>query len=424
MSSQLTDLPLAIRIFGEDLVAFRDRSGRIGVLHRHCCHRGASLEYGVIQERGIRCCYHGMQFDVDGTLLDVPTEPDRGARLKKTVAQGAYPAIERDGLVFSYLGPADTVPPFCEWDAFEKYDDVRLVPFLNTYPCNWLQVTENIADQLHTATLHQPGKVLYGGQPPAALNVEPFTVAAFSTLPIMDYVPVRGGTAMAFIAGRRMTQGTVWWRINECALPNMTHHAYIFEDGRERRLFHRVHLTRWHVPVDDTKTIIFGWRMFGNSIDPYSKGREDRVGIEDMDFLDGQVGNRPYHEAQRLPGDWEAIVSQRPIAVHALEHPISSDAGVYLYRKLLRDAVRQTNPGAHPDHIHERLTSGLPLHTYTQNTVLNVPQRTSSEEDVRIIRAIGRSILDATAAGDSLKGETRRAFIKGRLEELELAHSE
>ena len=78
LSEELTDVPRAIRILGEDFVAFRDKSGQVGVLHRHCCHRGASLEFGIIQQTGIRCCYHGFQFDVDGTLKHVPGEPDGG----------------------------------------------------------------------------------------------------------------------------------------------------------------------------------------------------------------------------------------------------------------------------------------------------------------------------------------------------------
>lgn len=105
LSSQLIDRPLALRVLNEDLVAFRDGRGRVGLLHRHCCHRGASLEYGIVQERGIRCCYHGFHFDVDGTLLEVPAERDKGARLKQTISQGAYPTLERDGLIFAYMGP-------------------------------------------------------------------------------------------------------------------------------------------------------------------------------------------------------------------------------------------------------------------------------------------------------------------------------
>src|ERR671912_2628501 len=75
LASELKDLPVAVRLLGEDLVVFRDKSGRLGLLHRHCAHRGASLEFGIIAERGIRCCYHGWHFDVDGTILDTPAEP-------------------------------------------------------------------------------------------------------------------------------------------------------------------------------------------------------------------------------------------------------------------------------------------------------------------------------------------------------------
>ena len=75
LSSELKDLPLLVRILGEDLVLFRDLSGRLGLLHRHCAHRRASLEFGKLEERGIRCCYHGWLFDVDGTILETPGEP-------------------------------------------------------------------------------------------------------------------------------------------------------------------------------------------------------------------------------------------------------------------------------------------------------------------------------------------------------------
>lgn len=418
LSSQLTDVAHPIRIMGEDLVAFRDRSGSVGVLARHCCHRGASLEYGIIQRHGIRCCYHGFHFDVDGCLLDVPIEQDRGARLRETIAQGAYPALERDGLVFAYMGPPSNRPPFEEWDSFDKSGDTKLVPFSNVFPCNWLQVLDNIADQMHTATLHQPAS-LFDGPLPENLDFEPFTLGAFGTVPVLDYVPVRSGTAMAFVAGRRTSDALVWWRINECALPNMTHHAYLFEDGKTRRPFHRVHMCRWYVPVDDTHSIIYGWRMFGLEIDPYQKGREDRVGWDDMDFLEGQVGNRDYHEQQRLPGDWEAIVSQRPIAIHALEHPTSADVGVYMYRRLLRDALRRRNPAAGPENLHARLDANMPLHTYTQNTVLNIPVQPTPDADKAMIRDIGRKLIQITSEADGLLGTERLQFVRSCYSELE-----
>ena len=109
LSSELGDAPLPIRLFGEDLVLFRDGGGGVGLLHRHCAHRGASLEFGRIEERGIRCCYHGWLWDTGGALLEAPAEPDDSPLYGK-VRQGAYPAFEYKGLVFAYLGPAAEVP--------------------------------------------------------------------------------------------------------------------------------------------------------------------------------------------------------------------------------------------------------------------------------------------------------------------------
>lgn len=418
MSDQLTDIAHPIRILGEDLVAFRDLSGQVGVLHRHCAHRGASLEYGVIQQHGIRCCYHGFHFAVDGTLIEAPTEPDKGARLRKTVCQGAYPAIEYQGLVFAYMGPPEEQPPFEMWDAFAPDDKVELLPYSNVFPCNWLQILDNIADQMHTSILHQPA-ILFPGEVPADRDLAPLTLPAFGAVPVIDYFPVRDSTAMVFVAGRRTSDALVWWRMNECTLPNITHHAYLFEDGKERRLFHRVHMVRWYVPVDNTHSIIFGWRMFGNEIDPKQKGRRERVRWNDMDFLDGQVGNRPDATARRAPGDYEAIVGQRPIAIHALENPTSGDIGVYMFRRIVREAVRGTNPAADPHRLHEPLRNGRALHTATQNTVLKIPRQADEQSDQKLIRAIGKELNQITAESDAYEGEERTRFIEARYEAIE-----
>ena len=129
LSQQLTDVPLAIRILGEDLVAFRDQSGRLGVMHRHCSHRGTSLEFGIVSERGIRCCYHGWLFDADGTILETPGEPPN-SRLKDRIRHGAYTAFEHNGLVFAYMGPPEEKPDF---PMFEEYDppDTKVFAFSN-----------------------------------------------------------------------------------------------------------------------------------------------------------------------------------------------------------------------------------------------------------------------------------------------------
>ena len=417
LSEELTDVPRAIRILGEDLVAFRDKSGRVGVLHRHCAHRGASLEYGIVQETGIRCCYHGFQFDVDGRLMEVPGEPDGGARLAEKVSQGAYPAFERYGLVFAYMGPYDEMPKFPEWDFFDAYDDLELIPFTNVYPCNYLQAFDNIPDQIHTSQLHNASMRVVGGDddgayPATALN------PVFTQTPVMEYASVRDDTAMVFIAGRRVGTDKIWVRMNDVVVPNLTIHANLFEDGRDTRLFHRVHMARWYVPIDNENHIIIGWRMFGASIDPFDAGRKERCGYDDIDFLEGQTGGRPYDVSQRMPGDWEAIVSQRPIAVHALENPMRGDIGVYMNRRNMRRALNGENPHAQPDAMHAKANAGERDYCYTNNTVLAIPMQEGRDDD-ELVREVCRKMVEIVAEGDRYEGEERDTFIRNAMRDYE-----
>ena len=105
-ADELGDVPVGLKILGEELVAFRDFSGRVGLVEAHCPHRGTSLEFGLVSERGIRCCYHGWLFDVDGTILETPGEP-AGSTFKERLCHGAYPVHEFCGTIFAYMGAPD-----------------------------------------------------------------------------------------------------------------------------------------------------------------------------------------------------------------------------------------------------------------------------------------------------------------------------
>src|SRR6202040_2110106 len=118
LARELGDLPRRVRILGEDLVAYRDKGGSIGLLELHCPHRGTSLEFGLIGDRGIRCCYHGWLFDCDGTILETPGQP-ADSTLKGRLCHGAYPAHEYAGLVFAYMGPSDKQPAFPMLDTYD-----------------------------------------------------------------------------------------------------------------------------------------------------------------------------------------------------------------------------------------------------------------------------------------------------------------
>src|SRR5438445_8372984 len=164
LSDELKDLPRKEKLLGEEIIVFRDKQGRVGALDPHCAHRGTSLEWGRIEERGLRCCYHGWLYDVQGQCLEMPCETEE-FRTAMDVWQPAYPTHEYGGLVFVYMGPPGTEPLFPVYDIIDpdRGEDVVLrgmrlwgeysVGFVKD--CNWLQHYENIVDPWHLLMLHQ-----------------------------------------------------------------------------------------------------------------------------------------------------------------------------------------------------------------------------------------------------------------------------
>lgn len=446
MSMELTDTPRFIKIFGEELVAFRDGSGRVGVLHAHCVHRGASLEYGAILDRGIRCCYHGMVFDVDGACLHVPFPKGEDKEAEKfacSIRQGAYKAFERHGLVFAYMGPPEKEPPFPEWEGqFTVAAGDELVPYSNFQHCNWLQVQDNAADNYHPTALHAGKNVVDGRY--QGTTFDEVGAASMEVAPDMQFVPIHQGRGLACAGARRVNKDRLFVRVQHQVLPNLSLHAYTSEDGSATKHFSRFHIIRWTVPVDDTNCKMIGWRVMGPGIDTRGVCDKSLVGYESIDFLDGQVAlRRPerfgnytledmppipsnhrersnYKDAQYAPGDYEAIISQRPIAVHALEHPTKFDAGLYIFRKMLRDALRGSNPAANPENFAEwvRSTAGRP-NSYCSGNVLAIPEGETVDEEIARRRMVAKGIVAILTESDALQGEPRAAFVRQKFEQLE-----
>lgn len=400
LSAELTDVPLAVRILGEDLVAFRDKKGRVGVLHLHCCHRGASLEYGIVCERGIRCCYHGWQFDIDGTILQAGAEPPE-SRIPKTVMQGAYPALEYHGLVFAYLGPPEAKPEFPLLDTYERPCN-ELVPYSVHYGCNWLQVMDNFVDPAHAYWLH------------STITTIQFS-DAWAAQPTYDWAETPDGQGMYYVTVRRVGE-RVWVRSNHIWLPNVGQVGALLEKAESEKLFNRASITRWTVPIDNTHCWIMGWRHFNDDVDPFREGKREECGRDSVDFV-GQTGHRPYAERQRIPGDWDAQTSQRPIAVHALEHLGTTDLGVAMWRRLCRKALR----GEIEVKAQQPRADGKPIHTYTHDTVLEIPLK-AAEEDRALLRSIGREVLAAILDGDAVADDARAARIRANLEAVQAKH--
>jgi len=150
--------PVEITLLGEDLVAFRDTDGKVGLMDKYCPHRGAPLFYGRNEECGLRCVYHGWKFDVDGNCTDIPNAPE-GDAFKEKIHITAYPCVEAGSLIWTYMGPAESKPPFPEFEWCNMPEDHR---YVNKFimECNYLQAMEGDYDPGHGPFLHT---VLDGG---------------------------------------------------------------------------------------------------------------------------------------------------------------------------------------------------------------------------------------------------------------------
>ena len=361
LSAELRDLPKAIRIMGEELVIFRDRGGRVGLLDRHCSHRGTSLEFGLVSERGIRCCYHGWLYDVDGRILEIPGEPAEST-YKDRFYHGAYPALEYEGLVFAYMGPPDRRPEFPIFDTY-GIPGYRLVPSgqVNFLPCNWLQIKENSMDPIHTAFLHT---IVSGVQ---------FT-PAYADIGVLDWQETP--TGMVYIHTRRVDD-RVWVHMNDYIPPNIHQFPPTWQDAREETIFLPPMATNWSVPIDDTLTMNLGFRHV-------KEGEPERY----RPF--GQTDDRPYEERQRQPGDYDAQVSQRPIALHALEHLVSHDRGIVMLRTMVRQGIRAVERGEDPTGVVR--TPGGVLPTYSNDTILRIPPASTPGKDRELLQETGRRV--------------------------------
>ena len=391
LSSQVQKLPKRVRILGEDLVVFRDLSGRLGCLHLHCSHRGSSLEYGLLTEQGISCCYHGWRYDIDGTILDTPGEPATST-IKNRICHGAYPVREHGGLIFGYFGPPEAIPPFFLPDAAVVPAN-ELHPYLLTFDCNWLQVHENSMDPMHSVFLH------------TRMSGVQFS-ESFGALPLVRYRQTDLGVISTAV---RRIGDFVWVRVNDDLTPNIAQFGPPWEDGSQEKLFVPPAITRWITPIDDTHCMTIGWRHSNDIVDPEHRIRIDEIGVETVDFF-GQTPDRPYEDRQREPGDWDAQVSQRPISVHSLENLGTTDMGIALLRKNVQRGVQAMKDGGGLKPL--PVNDGV-LSTYAHDTVLRLPQK--ANDDPSVLAQIGDTVTAITLETWNTPHAERRDLCIARL---------
>jgi nitrite reductase/ring-hydroxylating ferredoxin subunit len=395
-AQELDNGPAEIRVLGETLVAFRDGQGRAGLLHKHCIHRRASLAFGRVEGRGIRCCYHGWLFGVDGRIIETPGEPP-ASTLKDKLCQPSYPAREFKGLLFGYLGPPNAVPAFPHFESFET-PETENATYDVRYDCNWLQIMDNSMDPVHSTFLH------------TTINGPQFA-DIFGALPVVDYHERPIGF---FYTNARRIGGHIWIRTHDNISPNMAQSGAVTSlDATKIRHFGRAGFSRWIVPIDDTHSKVLAFRYFGPTSDP--KRPEDLTETAFQSLEAGSPRERPMAERKRSPSDFEALESQGPIVVHARENMATSDVGVAMRRTRLRRAIRALAEGHAPVQPMDIAIDGrVPSHS--GDVVLNVPKRTN--DDRALILEVSRQVAKVYVEEEARPFGDRRAAIERRLAAL------
>lgn len=363
-SDELADLPKKVKLLAEEIVVFRDKKGRVGALELHCAHRGTSLEWGRVEAEGLRCCYHGWLYDAQGRCLDMPCETEE-FRQRMGVWQPAYPTLEFGGLVFVYMGPPGTEPPFPIYDVVDtgRRQDVVLrgMRLWGDYAvgmvkdCNWLQHYENIVDPYHLLMLHQ------------RISGDQFDGALMQGAPRIGWERTPLGVRYNLI--KDLPNGNRFVRHAECILPN----AFLIPDIREagtvpKRQGRATELS-WAVPVDNEHVrgiSIVAWPLENGEPKPDWRPGTDTA----ADIRPGSVLARSYEERQRQPDDLEAQEGQRAIAVHALENLGMSDTGIVMLRRLLREQIKRVEGGLDPINVVRDTEAARSIPTGAWNTIL------------------------------------------------------
>jgi 5,5'-dehydrodivanillate O-demethylase len=308
-----------VRLLGEDLVLFQDQTGRVGLLADRCAHRGASLCYGRVEERGLACAYHGWLYDTGGQILETP--PERNDAIMRHVRQPAYPVQRFLGLYWAYLGPLPA-PILPRYDVWVRQDGRRRIVIHPRLDCNWLQAMENSVDPAHLQILHQEF-IGRGKQPVNTTRGFTDDVVAFDF-----YV-----TEIGIVKRRTYANGQV--DEHPLIFPNILRQG----DGTQIR-----------VPIDDTHTA---------HIHIYFDASPDGSVVEQGDppvevlqpYKEPADALHPFARFRLntvLSQDHMAWETQGPIADRTTEHLAYSDRGIVLLRRVLREQIERVQQGVDP----------------------------------------------------------------------------
>jgi phenylpropionate dioxygenase-like ring-hydroxylating dioxygenase large terminal subunit len=357
---------IPVKLFGEELVLFRDEQGNYGLLDRHCSHRGADLCFGRLEDGGIRCAFHGWLFDASGNCLEQPAEPVDSS-FRERLKHPAYPCVEKNGIVFAWMGEGE--PPLLQrLDCFLA-PDTNTFAFKGLMECNWLQALEVGIDPAHASFLHrffedEDTDESYGKQFRAG--------AAGTDIPLTKLLreyerPVIStedtGYGFRIITTRNIDTDTVHYRITNLLFPN----AIVIP------MNDYMTITQWHVPVDDENC--YWYALFTSFSGPVDKELMRRQRLE-LYTLPGyrprrnksnNYGFDPAEQKQQtytgmgmdinVHDQW-AVESLGRIQDRTREHLGKSDVAIIKYRRILKGAIKMVEEGTALPFLNEELMGG------------------------------------------------------------------
>ncbi len=337
-----------VKLLGEELVLFRDEGGQLGLIGRQCPHRGADLCYGRLEDNGLRCPFHGWHFDSTGQCVEQPGEPE-GSRMHENIKTSAYPVVERNGIIFAYMGPGET-PSFPALDCFAAPDS-HVFAFKGLWECNWLQAMEVGIDPAHASFLHRflededPADG-YGQQfRDTAANTEIPMTQLLREYPRPEIKVEETDYGMRLIALRQLNDGRTHVRVTN----------QIFPEAICIPMSNEMTITQWHVPVDDETCYWYSmFTSFGKPVDKEVM-REQRMKehrLPDYAPLKNARNNYGFNpDEQRTKTytgmgldinvhDQWAVESMGRIQDRTQEHLGKTDVGIIHYRRMLREAIK------------------------------------------------------------------------------------
>jgi 5,5'-dehydrodivanillate O-demethylase oxygenase subunit len=310
-----------VRILGEDLVLFKDKRGNIGLIQDHCAHRGASMLYGRVEERGIACAYHGWLYDTSGQCQETPAEP-ADSQFYRTVKMRAYPIQLNCGMYWTYMGPLPA-PVIPNYDVWVRRDGRRKLSRRPVLDCNWLQSMENSVDSAHLQILHQ--NTAGGGRTP------PSTTRGFTD-------DVEGFDFYEFPHGIMKTR----------QYTNGIHdqHPLIFPN-----ILRQGTGTHIRVPMDDEHTIVY----YVNFVPTPDGSLVEGEDLPTPDFLEPYKtpanASHPvaHFRMDRVDAqDYMVWETQGVFPNRAIERLATSDRGVIMYREMLKREIDKVARGKEP----------------------------------------------------------------------------